>query len=291
MSQRDPFFTVKDEVLKTLVQAKAQYQRWCAVSHDGSSQTYRECDQVRDQLKVSLRNIDLDLEDLEQTISVVEQNPRRFQISDVEIRERRQFVEKTKSTVKEIRDHMSQPVLSNGIHKSHSAGSTDGVRQALLSGSTGDSQRTIKKNKYTRLPSSDDLENTNRMNSNESNNIPYTRLDGYDSTELTNDRFIEKEMVHNQQMVMRTQDKTLDMMGSSVHVLKGMSQQIGNELDEQSVMLDEFSQTMDTTESKLDSNMKKIAKVLHMSNDRRQWIAIGILALALFIVILLFIIT
>jgi len=288
MSQRDPFFTVKDEVQKTLTQAKTQYQRWCATLHESSTQSFRECELAREQLKVSLRNIDLDLEDLEQTISVVEQNPRRFQISDAEIRERRQFVEKTKSTVKDIRDHMSQPVLSNGIHKSHS---TDGVRQALLSGSGADGQKVVKKNKYTRLPSSDDLDHTNTMSGRDSNNIPYTRLDGYDSTELSNDRFIETETQQNQQMILRSQDETLDMMGSSVHVLKGMSSQIGQELDEQSVMLDEFSHTMETTESKLDSNMKKIAKVLHMSNDRRQWIAIGVLALALFIVILLFIIT
>jgi len=290
MSQHDPFFTVKDEVLKTLTQAKGQYQRWCNASHDRSSQGHLECEQAREDLKVSLHNIDLDLEDLEQTISVVEQNPRRFQISDAEIHERRQFVEKTKSTVKDIRDHMSQPGLSNGIHKSHSAGS-DGVKQALLGGSGSESQRTLKKNKYTRLPSSDDLENTNKNTSKVSNNIPYRRLDGYESTELNNDRFIETEMIQNQQMVIRSQDETLDMMGSSVHVLKGMSQHIGQELDEQSVMLDEFSHAMETTESKLDSNMKKIAKVLHMSNDRRQWLAIGVLALALFIVILLFIIT
>lgn len=33
-------------------------------------------------------------------------------------------------------------------------------------------------------------------------------------------------------------------------------------------MLDDFAHEMETTESKLDSNMKKIAKVLHMSNGK-----------------------
>lgn len=79
-------------------------------------------------------------------------------------------------------------------------------------------------------------------------------------------------------------------------------------------MLDDFGNELESTESKIDSTMKKMAKVLHMNNgnffdiftkmdgtltplifpisisDKRQWIAIGVLSLILFIVILLFII-
>lgn len=93
-------------------------------------------------------------------------------------------------------------------------------------------------------------------------------------------------------------------------------------------MLDDFGNELENTESKMDSTMKKMAKVLHMNNgnfishglnhcrackdlpfytyiffkstdnysvfvlcfsDKRQWIAIGVLSLILFIVILLFI--
>jgi len=35
-------------------------------------------------------------------------------------------------------------------------------------------------------------------------------------------------------------------------------------------MLDDFAHEMETTESKLDSNMKKIAKVLRMSNGQSR---------------------
>lgn len=73
-------------------------------------------------------------------------------------------------------------------------------------------------------------------------------------------------------------------------------------------MLDEFGTELETTESKLDSTMKKVAKVLHMSNglysfnesgswikfslflDSRQWTAIVVLSVVLIIVIALFII-
>lgn len=55
-------------------------------------------------------------------------------------------------------------------------------------------------------------------------------------------------------------------------------------------MLDDFGNELDNTESKLDVTMRKMGKVLQLSNnDRRQWTAILILSVLLFIVIMLFI--
>jgi syntaxin 6 len=45
---------------------------------------------------------------------------------------------------------------------------------------------------------------------------------------------------------------------------------------------------METAETKMDSTLKKMAKVLRMSNDRRQWIAIGVLTGLMIIIIILF---
>lgn len=45
-----------------------------------------------------------------------------------------------------------------------------------------------------------------------------------------------------------------------------MGHQIGGELDEQAVMLDEFGTEIENAESKLDATMRKMAKVLNMSN-------------------------
>ena len=36
-------------------------------------------------------------------------------------------------------------------------------------------------------------------------------------------------------------------------------------------MLDDFAHEMDTTETKMDNVMKKMAKVLHMSNGKVLW--------------------
>ncbi|ESN98805.1 hypothetical protein HELRODRAFT_67123 [Helobdella robusta] len=114
----------------------------------------------------------------------------------------------------------------------------------------------------------------------------YTKLNMDD---LESERTID-DTIQRQQMIMKEQDSQLHNIGNSVNSLKMMSSQIGNELDEQAVMLDDFADKMDSTNSKLDNVMKKMSKVLHMSNDRRQWIVIGVLLLTLFIIIILFIV-
>ncbi|XP_032570726.1 syntaxin-6 isoform X2 [Drosophila sechellia] len=98
------------------------------------------------------------------------------------------------------------------------------------------------------------------------------------------------ETVSIQQRMIQGQDEQLDMISDSIGTLKTVSRQIGVELDEQAVMLDDFGNEFDTTESKLDTTMKKVAKVLHMNNDKRQWAAILILSGLLLLVIILFII-
>uniref|UniRef100_A0A0N5AZJ4 t-SNARE coiled-coil homology domain-containing protein n=1 Tax=Syphacia muris TaxID=451379 RepID=A0A0N5AZJ4_9BILA len=90
--------------------------------------------------------------------------------------------------------------------------------------------------------------------------------------------------------ILREQDEDLEKVGASVHILKNMSHRIGDELEEQSAMLDELGTDMERAGTKLDGVMKKIAKVTNMDDDKRQWTAIFILSGILFFIILLFII-
>ncbi|KAL3870279.1 hypothetical protein ACJMK2_038356 [Sinanodonta woodiana] len=145
----------------------------------------------------------------------------------MELKERREFINRTKAAVKEMKSQMSNPTVK--------AKEETNVRQLLLS-SNGPSSP------YNR----------------------YTRLD--EEAERSNQRFIE-ETQEQQTLVIKSQDEQLDLIGNSVGVLKNMSHQIGNELEDQNIMLDEFHHEIDTTDSRLDGVMKKMAKVLHMSND------------------------
>ena len=59
------------------------------------------------ELLSSLKSIGWDLEDLSETISLVEENPSRFKISSQELAERKQFVKETTKKVADFRSHIT----------------------------------------------------------------------------------------------------------------------------------------------------------------------------------------
>lgn len=255
MTLEDPFFVVKDEVCKALNKTRGLYRRWLELHDDSSSNvTKDELEWTTTELRNALRSIEWDLEDLEDTIGIVEKNPGKFKIDNKELSGRRSFIDQTRDEVKTMKDKMN---ISRGRDRDRTA------RQPLLESSPARVPTTHGTTKYSKLEN--ELDSPNRQ-------------------------FLD-DTLQQQNHIVRTQDEQLDMISDSIGTLKTVSRQIGSELDEQAVMLDEFGNEMENTESKLDSTMKRVAKVLHISNDRRQWIAIGILSGIMVIVIILYIIT
>ncbi|XP_071369206.1 syntaxin-6 isoform X3 [Centroberyx affinis] len=241
MSMEDPFFVVKGEVQKAVNTAQSLHQRWSELLQDPAAASKEEMDWTTNELRNSLRSIEWDLEDLDETISIVESNPKKFNLDAVELSKRKAFITSTRQTVKEMKEHMSGPVA---------AASTD--KKGRQPGSGSDK---------------------------------YTRLDH--QLQTANTQFIEEQQTQ-QQLMAEQQDEQLELVSGTIGVLKNMSERIGMELDEQAVMLDDFGHEMDNTQSRLDNVMKKLAKVSHMTSDRRQWCAIGVLLAVLFVIILLF---
>lgn len=255
MSMEDPFFVVKGEVQKAVNNAQGLYQRWMELSQDPGGATKEEVDWTTNELRNSLRSIEWDLEDLDETISIVESNPKKFNLDMMELAKRKAFITSTRQTVKELKDHMTSPAGTSVSEKKN--------RQTLMG--DGGSRGPIWQ------PSSD----------------KYTRLDN--DLQSANTQFIDDQQ-NQQQLIAEKQDEQLELVSGTIGVLKNMSQRIGQELDEQAVMLDDFSHEMDNTHSRMDNVMKKLAKVSHMTSDRRQWCAIGILVAILFVVIILLIV-
>ncbi|XP_026201413.1 syntaxin-6 isoform X1 [Anabas testudineus] len=254
MSMEDPFFVVKGEVQKAVNAAQSLHHRWVELLKGGTVASKEELDWTTNELRNSLRSIEWDLEDLDETISIVESNPKKFNLDAVELSKRKDFITCTRHTVKDMKEQMSSPVAAPTDRKNKQV-------QALL-GERG-AQGPIWQ------PGPD----------------KYSRLDR--QLQSANSQFIEEQQVQ-QQLIVEQQDEQLELVSGTIGVLKNMSERIGMELDEQAVMLDDFSHEMDNTQSRLDNVMKKLAKVSHMTSDRRQWCAIGVLLAILFVVILLF---
>uniref|UniRef100_A0A1B6M580 t-SNARE coiled-coil homology domain-containing protein n=1 Tax=Graphocephala atropunctata TaxID=36148 RepID=A0A1B6M580_9HEMI len=254
MTFEDPFFVVKEEVSKALNKTRGLYRRWLELQEDiVSNITKDELEWTTTELRNALRSIEWDLEDLEDTIGIVEKNPTKFKIDNKELTSRKNFIEQTREEVKCMKEKMN---FSRGRDRDRTA------RQPLLENSPVRMATSHGTTKYSKLE--------NEMDS------PHRHF--LDST------------LGQQNLLISAQDDQLERITHSLGSLKTVSRQIGSELDEQAVMLDDFGTEMENTDSKLDSTMKKVAKVLHMSNDRRQWIAIAVLSCILFVVIMLLII-
>ncbi|XP_005881641.1 PREDICTED: syntaxin-10 isoform X2 [Myotis brandtii] len=109
MSLEDPFFVVRGEVQKAVNTARGLYQRWCELLQEGAAVGREELDWTTNELRNGLRSIEWDLEDLEETIGIVEANPGKFKLPAGDLQERKVFVERMREAVQEMKDHMVSP--------------------------------------------------------------------------------------------------------------------------------------------------------------------------------------
>jgi len=121
-------------------------------------------------------------------------------------------------------------------------------------------------------------------------NTKYSRLATTGSpshSKVNSTQELLQQQIRQQEHLVNHQDAQLSQMSQSVGTLRNMSSAIGNELDEQAVMLDEFGAEIEQAETKLDATMRKMAKVLNLANDRRQWMAIGVLSSAMVVLFII----
>ncbi|OUC40020.1 SNARE domain protein [Trichinella nativa] len=109
-----------------------------------------------------------------------------------------------------------------------------------------------------------------------SKSYKYVKLDTEPSTSFAS-RTIEQ-----QELIIKSQDENLEKIGANVRVLRDMSAQIGFEIEEQSIMLDDLNADLDSTQAKMATVMNKMGKVMHMSAEN---MGIGIVLFSLFITV------
>lgn len=246
MSLEDPFFVVRDEVRQSLSTAQSQYSQWTILLD--SEVDIDKIQGAAAEVRNSIRSIEWDLEDLEQTIKIAEANPHKFRLDYAELESRKQFIRDTRALVKKITDHLNSDAVKSRLESLK--------RKSLLSSAREKKPRGR-----------------------------YSRLD--EELERSNQDYIDNQL-HQQQMVMARQDEQLDRVGTSVITLKRMGETIGDELDEQQVMLEEFENEMERTDSRLKSLTSRVEKAIRKSGDRCQIITILVLVIILIIVIALF---
>jgi len=284
-SSADLYLKCEVEVFKGLNKTRGLFLRYRELQNDtGENQNTADLDFTTTELRNSLRSIEWDLEDLEDTIVIAEKNP-KYRIDLQELNQRRQFISATKNEIKSMKDKISilknrdkditaiQPLLDEDPSpKNTSSNNTNNISIGNNLMSTMAAARHSG-TKYSKLENLNDIDSPNHHG------------------QFNGESAFLGETVSIQQRMLQSQDEQLDVLSDSIGTLKTVSRQIGVEIDEQAVMLDEFGNELETTDSKLDATMRKMGKVLQLSNnDKRQWMAILALSVLLLVVIILFII-
>ncbi|KAJ3312667.1 Syntaxin-6 [Boothiomyces sp. JEL0838] len=102
----DPFNIVKREVEQSLAQVQQLFQQ-------RNSTPEKDQKRFNNDIRDRLQNINADLDELDDTIKIVQGNPSRFKLDRREIDERKQFVSNSRRTVEELKSRLvekqSQP--------------------------------------------------------------------------------------------------------------------------------------------------------------------------------------
>lgn len=203
-----------------------------------------------DEIKTSIKTIEWDIQDLEDTIRIVEQNPSKFKLDGQEISRRKGFVKQSKTTIEAILKAVNE-----------GQGRSINVQASPLSPSSAaaTSSSGFKKPLESRVV----------------NESPITNY---------RDDVIRDE--HEQQMmVMRRQDDQLDGVLNTVTNMKNIALTINTELDDQAVLLRNLDDKVDTTQGRLKAAQTRLQNFMKQNlNDKTGWC---ILILSVIVIILL----
>ncbi|KAH9171917.1 t-SNARE [Lactarius sanguifluus] len=130
----DPYHDVQSEIqsaLQTAEQLRASFLRIRSTAHDGNE----ELEWARNELKAMLSTLDADLEDLEESVKIVETTgARMFGLDDREVIQRRRYVSHVRGEIEKMRAEVDAATPSRPDTRSPSSGADreprDGDHQA-----------------------------------------------------------------------------------------------------------------------------------------------------------------
>jgi len=247
---QDPFYVVKEEVQQTVNGITTLYDRWQELLKTTNTATNDEFKWTTTELGKGIKSIEWDLQDLEETIGIVESNRQKFRLEQSEVDSRKKFISETQYIIRKMKEELKTAQTKGKMENDQ--------RDALM-----------------------------RKSGNRGGEMP-GRFDGLDDAiRNDNDAFIRNQ-AQAQDQIMRQQDTDLDDLGQVVGVLGHMGESIHSELEQQSRILDDLNAGVDNTQGRLSNVMRRVNKLLESTSDRVQWgliIALTLILVGLVIVV------
>jgi syntaxin 6 len=258
---RDPFYSVKDKVQLLLQQLTADIPQWSALAV-----TSPDWQQQTQQIKSKLKSTMIDLNDLSQTIAIVETNRSRFtSISDRELDSRRTFVAETRTQCQQwaelVKDRQKQYVRHQATINQQSSNSSSNATTATGARSTA---------KYSGASAAAAADAQSRAAASSS----------------TNDEFVNRSQTTHQSLVAQQDDVLVDM-SDALSRLQNLSEDINKDLYEHKEMLDEMDAELDEAQGNMGVVLRKLDKLLKSSDKGRICCIFVLLGIALLLLLLI----
>lgn len=106
-STTDPYYVAKDEVQSAIKKVQAMHDEWKLLLHSENTSKSARFQQLHSEIAGELRQVDFDLQDITETIRMVEENRAKFRFDDAEVASRKDFVKVSRGTVKDIQDSIT----------------------------------------------------------------------------------------------------------------------------------------------------------------------------------------
>eukprot|EP00808_Paulinella_micropora_P002336 g43354.t1 len=104
IKQRDPFYVVKEKAQELLAKLEKDFSEWKDLLENTNTATNKDFAKTQKTVKMTLKQLQAYLHDLQRTIDIVNQNRNKFpNIDDTELQSRQDFVTQAKATSTEMR--------------------------------------------------------------------------------------------------------------------------------------------------------------------------------------------
>ncbi|KAF9397332.1 hypothetical protein BGX21_008974, partial [Mortierella sp. AD011] len=235
------------DVLSSLNSASTLFASWKRILQTVTSADNEELVKTKEELLQIISNVEQDLEDLDDAVKAVIENPQRFNLTTRESNARKQFVDQTKRKVHEMRTTLEKPVK---------IGSAQIDRLALLEDVGTSSPRGYQK--------------------------PSRR----ENAMYSNSKFVEQE-AQQQQILLEEQEQQLDGVMNTVINMREIALTMNGELQDQSMLLDDLDEHVDRTSGSLRKAMKRMNHFIKQNEESKSSCCIGILIIVLIIMLIL----
>lgn len=103
----DPFEIVKEEVQANVQKAKLMHEQWRRLLEAENTSDSRRFQDLHTELLGELQQLDFDLSEVDRSITAVDTNRDRFQLSNEELQARKEFVKSSRRVYQGIREELS----------------------------------------------------------------------------------------------------------------------------------------------------------------------------------------